>query len=73
MSREQTVDGQLEWQLKHRYCSKRKYYDELFSRMAEIAEDLNSSEERASLVGASFGLESVKAQRIVNRQQRRFH
>jgi hypothetical protein len=72
LTNEQTVDSQLEWQLKHRYCSRRKYYDELFSDMAEIAEKLKPSEERANLVRACFGLETVRAQKIVNKQQRRF-
>jgi hypothetical protein len=44
----------FEWQLKHDYYLRSKYYDDLFSDMAEIVEKLKPVEERASLLGACF-------------------
>ena len=69
---EQTVDSQFEWQLKHRYCSRRRYYLGLFAGMVKIIEGLKPVREEETLLRASFGPDAGKAQKIFHRQKTRF-
>ena len=69
---EQTVDSELRWQLKDHYRSRQRHYAGLFTDMVSIVRTLKPVKEKGQVLRATFGPETVKGQRVLDRQQTRF-